>query len=100
MPARRPIGPHIFPLAFALTCKARHCSLLLAQALTYFPPEDKPLLDLLCRWTVAFRWVAAALITVSFRRVAAAPVQSSLVAVSRPLGQPLLCIDCWVCWAC
>lgn len=25
------------------------------QALTYFPPEDKPLLGLLCRWTVAFR---------------------------------------------
>ncbi|KAI7845435.1 hypothetical protein COHA_000987 [Chlorella ohadii] len=27
---------------------------LTRQALTYFPPEDKPLLDLLCRWTVAF----------------------------------------------
>ncbi len=31
---------------------------LCVQALTYFPPEDKPLLDLLCRWTVAFRCCA------------------------------------------
>lgn len=30
------------------------CRDLARQALTYLPPEEGPLLDVICRWTVAF----------------------------------------------
>ena len=45
------------PLLLPLPLAPLLLLLLLPQGVTYLPAEEqRPLLDLLCRWTVAFRW--------------------------------------------